>query len=108
MNTSKLRHKLAFYDFSLNKNEYNEIEKKEVFAFYEWCEIQPLQGNEKFLNNKIQTSISHKIRLRYNRRVNPTQIIKYGERIFEIISVISPYEQLKELVLMCEEVKEVE
>lgn len=104
--TKRLKHKIGFYEFKTTQNEYGEMEKREVLICEAWCEIHPMQGDEKFLSKKVESSITHKLRLRYDKRVTSKMIIKYGNRKFEILSVISPYEAKRELVLVCKEVFE--
>lgn len=69
-----------------------------------WAAIEPLSGREFFAAQQVNSEVTTKIRIRYRDGIKAYMRIKYGERIFDIQSVIDPKEQHKELVLMCREV----
>lgn len=73
-----------------------------------WMAIMPLRGNEYFASQQIQASVTHRIRMRYqkladNTRINPNCRIKFDDRFFNIQSVVNPEETNVWLDLMCVE-----
>ncbi|MED4586668.1 phage head closure protein [Brevibacillus choshinensis] len=66
--------------------------------------VSPLQGKERYEAQQIQSTLSHKIKMRYLAGILPTMRVLYGSRIFNIISVIDPSERHRELEFLCEEV----
>ena len=71
-----------------------------------WANIKPLQGREYYSDraNKVNAETTHKITIRYRTDVNPRMRIKYGNRLFEIESIINPDEGKYALIFMCQEV----
>ncbi len=104
MKTAHLRCKVSFFEDKKQADEYGQPIDEVVKAFDAYAQIIPLNGNEKFIADKVQTEVTHKVRLRYDKRINSKMFFTYEGRKFEITSVVSPYERKKELVLMCKEV----
>lgn len=70
--------------------------------------VEPLRGKEQFEHQQIQSSITHRIRIRYRSGITPKMRIQFeGTRYFHIHSVINIEERDREMQLMCEEVADV-
>lgn len=69
-----------------------------------WAKITPLQGKEFWQAEQVNSEISHNIIIRYRTSMRPDMRIKYGSRIFHILSYTSPDEKREALVLRCKEV----
>jgi SPP1 family predicted phage head-tail adaptor len=65
--------------------------------------VRPLAGREYFAAQQVQASVSHEVRLRWMPDVLPSDRIRYGERVFDIKSVLNIDEANRELVIMCTE-----
>lgn len=66
--------------------------------------IEPIQGSEKYAANQFNAETSHLISIRHEgRTVTPLHRVKYGERYFEIISVINVGERNREYRMECSE-----
>ena len=65
--------------------------------------IEPVSGREYFDAQTTQADVTHRIYLRYIAGVIPKMRVKYGARIFDILSVINTRERNVELQLMCRE-----
>lgn len=68
-----------------------------------WCEIKPVLGREYFAAMQQQAKITHKIRMRFRKGITSKHRVLYGNRVFNIESVIDPEEKHQELVLYCTE-----
>ena len=68
-----------------------------------WASIEPLIGREYMAAKQLTAEVSHKIRMRYIAGIVPTMVIVWGEREFEIVSVLNVREQNKELFIMATE-----
>lgn len=68
--------------------------------------IEPRSGGERVSGEQVQQTTTHMIRVRRHpsRFVDSTCRIDYGDRSFEIRSVIDDGERGAELVMMCDEV----
>lgn len=68
-----------------------------------WASIEPVSGREYYAARQEQSEVSHKVTIRYRRGVTPDCRLEYGDRYFEIETVIDTMELHRELVLMCKE-----
>jgi len=68
-----------------------------------WAAIWPISANELVRSMQQTMEISHRFRIRYRNVLRPDWRIKYGNRYFNIVSIINPNEKNKLLDLMCKE-----
>jgi SPP1 family predicted phage head-tail adaptor len=68
-----------------------------------WAAIEPLAGEERFVNGQFDPSISHRVRIRYYPGIRPSWKLKYGARVLNIKYAADVDERHREVVLMCEE-----
>ena len=68
-----------------------------------WAGLRPALGREYTDNQQTESQISHEIRTRYRSGITTDKRIKFGDRYFDIVSVINVRERNRELVLMCKE-----
>lgn len=68
-----------------------------------WASVSPLIGKEYFAAEQVKSEVSIKIGIEHMHGIDRTMHVFYGNRKFEIISIIDPHEQHRELVLMCKE-----
>ncbi len=77
----------------------NYVTAAEMFAA-----IEPLSGRELFQAQAVNPELSHRVKIRYHAGIVSSMRIRYGSRIFEIVSPpIDTGERHRELVLMCKE-----
>ena len=69
-----------------------------------WAALWPVSANEAQQAGQVSMTISHRIRIRYRNAFKASWRIKYGNRYFNIVSVINPGERNEWLDLMCKEV----
>jgi SPP1 family predicted phage head-tail adaptor len=69
-----------------------------------WASVEPLRGREYLETKNVNPELSVRVRIRYLEGVSRKMRVKYGERIFNIESVIDVEEQHREMELMCSEV----
>jgi SPP1 family predicted phage head-tail adaptor len=108
INAGKYRHIVTFQRLRDAKNLYGETPKnlKNNWedAFTARVGIFPISGREALYEDVRQSEISHRIVLRYIKGVDTTMRIKFGQRIFEIISPpVNARERNDELLLFCKE-----
>lgn len=68
-----------------------------------WAAIEPIQGNEFWAQQQVQSEVTHRVRIRFLEDVAAKMRILYGTRVFVIQAVIDPKEKHKEIQLMCSE-----
>lgn len=65
--------------------------------------VNNLNGRTLYQASQVNSEVSIKVTIRYRSDVQPKQRIKYGSRIFEILSIIDIGEYHRIMELMCKE-----
>jgi len=104
MNIGDLRHRITIQQPVESSNTFGEVEKTWQDIATVWASIEPLRGREYFDSQQINAEVTTRIRIRYRPGIKPKMRVVYGERIFDIQSVIDVEERHKEIHLMCKEV----
>lgn len=84
----------------------NTGEETETWATVDtvWAAIEPMRGREYFEGYQTRSEVTTRITIRHRRNVTPEKWrVKYGSRVYEIISVIDPKEAHVSVELMCKE-----
>ncbi len=68
-----------------------------------WGDIQPLTGKEYTSGEHVQGEVTHKIVLRYYDGLKDKDRLKFGSRIFEIISIVNSRETKRVHIVMAKE-----
>ena len=102
MNAGKLRHRITFQRPSEEKDRLGGYEDDWVDEATVWAQISPVSGKE-YLTQVQQNVVTHKIYCRYRHGISPRLRIKFGKRIFRIITVLNWEERNEGLTVMCEE-----
>ncbi len=68
-----------------------------------WGEIVPLKGLEQIESMKEGVTITHRIKIRYRKDIKGEWRIKFGDRYFNIISIVNVKERNEYLDLICKE-----
>lgn len=69
-----------------------------------WAGIWALSASEALQSMQTTMRVTHRIRMRYRRNVEPSSRIKFGNRYFNIRGILNPNEANETLDLMAEEV----
>ncbi len=81
--------------------DYSDPQSQWVTYLNLWAQIEPLQGREYILNREQQSEVTVRFRTLYYPGVTSKMRIIYRARIYQIVSVIDPFEQHEELELIC-------
>jgi SPP1 family predicted phage head-tail adaptor len=104
INPGEFRHIITFQQQSGNQNSYGESTNEDwVDVLKTRAGIYPISGREFFSAEMVNSEVTHKINMRYVPKISPDMQIKFGERIFRIISVINFQEKNIEIQLLCKE-----
>jgi|WetSurMetagenome_2_1015567.scaffolds.fasta_scaffold601842_2 SPP1 family predicted phage head-tail adaptor len=68
-----------------------------------YAAIWPVRGDEAVAGAKPAASATHRVRIRYRRRMSPEWRIRYKDKRFSIVSIINPGMNYRALDLMCKE-----
>ena len=103
MRIGKLRHLITIEQVAETQDsDGSVIETWSAFADVQ-ASIEPISGREYFAAQTTQADVTHRISLRFIAGVIPKMRVKYGSRIFGILSAINVNERNRELQLMCRE-----
>lgn len=104
MNPGQLRHRITIQQPTETVDQYKRPTTGWADYATVWAAVEPLRGREFLLAQNINTELTIRVRIRYLRGVTPGMRVKYGDRIFDIQSVIDLEERHREMHLMCVEV----
>lgn len=105
MQAGRLRHRVTIKYKATTQNALGE----EVILWTEldtvWASVEPLRGREYMDSRQAQADVDTRVRIRYQEgiTVRPSQRVYFGDRVFEIVSVIDVWERNREMQLMCRE-----
>ena len=103
MKIGKLRHRITIERVTETRDADGAvIETWSTYATVQ-ASIEPVSGREYFTAQSTQADVTHRVYARYVAGVVPKMRVKYGARIFEILSTINTGERNRELQLMCRE-----
>ena len=104
MNIGILRHRATIQQLvNIDDGAGGSIETWENVATV-WAAIEPLRGNERYTAQQVQSTLTHKVTIRYREGIKPQMRLTYEGRIFDIESVIDIEERHRWLELLCSEV----
>jgi len=103
MRAGLLRHRLTIQTLSQTKNAFDEWVESWSDWDTVWGSIEPNLGKRYFEAKQANSEVQGLMRIRYRTGVLPTMRVKYGNRIFKIISIIHPFERKQELHILYKE-----
>ena len=103
MRAGALRHKIVIQEPTETQDSVGGPDATWSTFATVWASIEPLNGRELFAAQQINAEITARIRIRYLSGVIPKMRVSFGERIFEILSVINLEERNREMELMVKE-----
>ncbi len=106
MRGAKLRHRISVQTKTTTRTDDGGYSEGYAHSFYTRASILGLMGKEFFESAQLQSTISHKIRVRYDSStstIKPDDLIVWDSRDFNITSAV-PDERNKEIVIMATEV----
>lgn len=110
INSGKYRHVVTFQRLKDTQNLYGETSTNTTEnwqdAFIARVGIFPISGREALgLDADVKLGeITHRVVLRYTKGIESKMRVKFGNRIFDIISPpVNNYERNHELLLFCKE-----
>jgi SPP1 family predicted phage head-tail adaptor len=68
-----------------------------------WANVTPVSGTEKPDGAGVQTTITHRVRMRYREDITPKDRLVYRSRVLDLLSVIDVDGQRAELAIEARE-----
>ena len=103
MRAGELRHKIAFQVKTSTADGMGGFTHTWADSLDAFAAIWPLQASENLESMKLEHSVTHKIRVRYQTGVTADMRIHFGDRYFEIISITNKDERNIQLDILATE-----
>jgi len=103
MRVGKLRHKGTIENLVKSQDASGGAIRDWVEYAKAWCDVKPLNGNEKYVSAEKHATATHQVIIRYLKGVNPKMRLLLRGRVFEIIAVLNVNEEDKMIQLIVEE-----
>lgn len=100
MNAGELKHRIIIQSPTTTKNALNEsIVTWGTFATV-WAAIEPAVGSTYYAAKQANAKVDGRVRIRYLTGLEPTYRILWGVRILNIVTIIEPKMDKREIVIM--------
>ena len=103
MKAGQLKHRIVIEQQAQTKNAIDEIILTWSTFCTVWAAIEPATGQTYYAANQLESKVDGRVRIRYRDDIEPTMRIKFGDRILNIISIVHPQQNRRELHLMYSE-----
>lgn len=104
MNAGQLRHRVTIQQLTRVEDEGGGYEENWADIATVWAAVKPMRGNERYEAQQVQSTLTHKVTIRYRAGIKPQMRLLYGNRFFNIEAVIDIEERHRWLELLCSEV----
>jgi len=105
MKIGDLRHRITFEKEVKVPDGYKGFTVTWQTVCTVWASVEPLTGREYFYAHQTKAEVSHRIRIRYNEKVNTEMRIRHKDRYLEIESIIDLKEKREILEILAKEEK---
>lgn len=99
----RYRHKITIETVSEVTDSHGQAIKTWTIFAQPFASVEPLQGKEYLTSNAYDSDVTVRIRLQHLSGVTTKMRVSFDSRIYNIRSVINPWERGREMQLMCDE-----
>lgn len=105
MRAGELRHRVEIWKYSVTADDSGELIETWTKDCTCWAAINPLEGTERYQAQRLDSTVTTEIKMRYIEGLTPQDRIKRCSdgRKFEVTSIINTDERNIELRMMCKE-----
>lgn len=100
---SDMIHKIFFQSYQPSEDGEGGFVDAWVDVKVTWASINPIRAHQRTMYKSISTDTTHIVEIRGNVPCNDTQQIRYGERVFEILTVEDIQERSITKIVTCKE-----
>jgi len=101
MDIGRTSKRITFCRYEDKENEILQIEQVLTDVKTVWASVEPLRGREYQEAQRIRPELTYKAMTRYHKEITPDMLIKFKQRLFQIISIINVRERNEMLEIMC-------
>lgn len=103
MNAGDLKQRIIIQSPVKTRNSVNEnVITWETWKTV-WAAIEPAVGSTYYAAKQANAEVDGRVRIRYVEGLEPTYRILWGERVLNIVSIIEPKMDKREIVIMYSE-----
>lgn len=99
----RLRHRITIQSATEAQDAHGGTTRTWADVATVWGSIEPLRGREFMNAQQLQSEVTHRVQLRYYAGVTTAYRLRFGTRLFNIVSVLNPSERNIELEIMAVE-----
>ena len=98
-----LNRKVNILEYGETVDEYGLTHQglTDVVGHAVWAKIEPARGRTYYEQYKDKLELITKITIRYREGITEDMMIKHRDKIYQITSVVDPYDNHVKLELMC-------
>ncbi|MFD2704081.1 phage head closure protein [Salibacterium lacus] len=100
----KFKHRISILKEDRVRKPGGEYETDWVEHLKSRARVVPLSGSERYEAQQVQSTMSHRVEMRYRPGIKPQMRVEYDGRILKIEAVLNLEEADRELHLMTSEV----
>jgi SPP1 family predicted phage head-tail adaptor len=104
MEAGRLRHRVTIKSKSVTRDTFGGETVSWTTTATVWAAVEPLTGREWLEGKQAAADVTTRIRMRYRSGISPEMQAVYGAHTYDILAVIQPEENRREIQLMCREV----
>lgn len=98
----RLRHRIEVQTLTASQDTYGAIVNAWATTATVWGSIEPLTGRERLASDVVQADMSHRCIMRH-RALTVKDRLKFGARIFNIVSIADQDERATRIEIMAKE-----
>jgi len=103
LGAGELDKRINILDFTKSQDSYGTPIQTWYVLDTVWAKIEPMAGNEHWEAHKETAEVDTRIKIRFRRKLKPSQRLQYGSRLFEIKGIMNPKEDHRYTHIMCKE-----
>jgi SPP1 family predicted phage head-tail adaptor len=103
LSAGELDKRIEIRDFTSSLDGYGHPVQTWYTLDTVWAKIEPMAGREYWDAHKETADVDTRIKIRFRRKLKPSQRLRYGAREYKIISIINPNEDHRYTHIMCKE-----
>ncbi len=103
MSIADLRHRLSLERRVAQNSTQDDVAPVWTAVAVVWADVRPVAGAETVVADRLQSRVTHEVRLRRRDGLGPDLRFRSGARVFHIVSVVDEGERSRMMICRVEE-----
>lgn len=103
MDIGRTNKRITFCRYEEKENALSQTEQTLTEVKTVWASVEPTRGREYQEAQRVRPELTYKVTTRYHKGITPDMLVKWGERYFNIVSIINVRERNTMLEIICTE-----